>query len=221
MKKLLIGCLVILVLGAVALAVGGYFLYRAASPMLQTARDYVQGMSELGELEKDIKNTSTFTAPATNELTEAQVQRFVRVQDSVRSALGQRFDEIDKKYEHLKNNADNNANLSISEAIAAIGDIAKVFVEARRYQVNALNQEGFSQSEYSWVRSQVFQAAGVEVTNAIDLRQIEEAVRKGTGIEDVKVPELPKVNVPEKNRALVKPHLKKVEEWIPLAFFGL
>ena len=47
-----VGCLVILVLGAVVVTVGSYFLYRAASPLIQDARDYVQGMSELSELDR-------------------------------------------------------------------------------------------------------------------------------------------------------------------------
>ena len=56
MKKLLVGCLVIAVLGGVLLAVGGYMLYRAASPVIQDARNYLQGMAELGELDKNITN---------------------------------------------------------------------------------------------------------------------------------------------------------------------
>ena len=35
-----------------------------------------------------------------------------------------------------------------------------------------------------------------------------EAARKGTGIDGIEVPETPVVNVPAKNRALVKPHLE-------------
>ena len=45
-KKLLAGCLVVLVLGVIVAVVGGYFLYRAASPMLQNARNYLEGMAE-------------------------------------------------------------------------------------------------------------------------------------------------------------------------------
>lgn len=221
MKKLLIGCLVILVLGGVLLAVGGYFLYRAASPVIQNARNYLQGMAELGELEKQISNKAAHMAPANGELTEAQMQRFVRVQDSVRAALGQRMTEIEEKYKGLKANAEGNRQLSVREMLNALSDIASVFVQARRYQVSALNQEGFSQAEYSWVRNQVFQAAGVEVANTVDLEKLEEAVRQGTGVDSIRAPEMPKIDVPEQNRALVKPYLDRMGDWIPLAFFGL
>jgi hypothetical protein len=220
MKKFLVGCLVVIVLCVIALGVGGFFLYRAASPMIDNARNYLQGLSELGKLQKEIKNQSPYSAPASGELTEAQVQRFVRVQDSVRAALGQRMTEIDEKYKHLKN-ADGGRQPSFTEVMAALSELGNAFLQARRFQVNALNAEGFSQDEYSWVRDRVFQAAGVEVTNMVDLRKLEDAVERGTGIEDIGVDRLPRSNVPEKNRALVKPHLSKVDDWIPLAFFGL
>jgi hypothetical protein len=221
MKKFLVGCLVIVVLGAILFAVGAYFLYRAASPVFEDARNYLSRMAELGDLEKDITNKTPYTAPATGELTEVQMQRFARVQDSVRAALGQRMTEIEAKYADLKAKAEGGQQPSVGEMFSALGDIANVFVQARRYQINALNQEGFSQSEYSWVRDRVFQAAGMEVTNMIDLKKLEDAVRNGTGIDNIGAPRVPTPHVPEANRAIVKPYLGRMDDWIPLAFFGL
>lgn len=221
MKKLLVGCLIVLALGVIVAIAGGYFLYRAASPVLQNAKSYLQGMSELSELDDQITNQSAHIPPANRELSQAQVERFVRVQDSVRAALGQRFTEIEAKYQHLKANADDRKPPSISDALSALTDLGNLFVQARRYQIDALNKEGFSQAEYSWVRDQVFQAAGMEVTSAIDLKQLETAVRDNTGLQDLKAPELPTLDVPEKNRELVKPYLNKADQWIPLVFFGL
>ena len=95
MKKLLVGCLVILVLGVIVAVAGSYFLYRAASPMLQNAKNYLQGMAELGELDEQITNKSPYAAPANGELTPAQVDRFVRLQDSVRAARKSRGEDED------------------------------------------------------------------------------------------------------------------------------
>jgi hypothetical protein len=61
----------------------------------------------------------------------------------------------------------------------------------------------------------------MEVTAMVDLQKIEETVREGTGIENIGAPKVPSPNVPEKNRAVVKPYLAKMDEWLPLAFFGL
>jgi hypothetical protein len=222
MKKFVIGCLALLGLAAVVVAAGSYFLYRAATPYIEDARGYLRGLAELGELEKGIVNTSPHTAPVSGELTEAQMQRYARVQDHVRTALGQRMKNFEEKYKHLSGNgADTTTQPSFRDVMSALGDLANVFVEARRYQVDALNKEGFSQREYTWVRQQVFEAAGMEVANMVDLTQIERAVRDGTGVEDFKAPRLPEPDVPAKNRELVKPYLKHFDEWLPLAFFGL
>jgi hypothetical protein len=220
-KKLLVGCLVILVLGAILVGVGGYFLYRAASPVVQNARDYLDRFWQLGELEKQIANQTPFTAPENGELTKEQVDRFARVQQHVRGALGQRFNEIDAKYNTMKAEADGTEQPPVREALSALGELGGLLIDARRAQVNALNQERFSSAEYSWVRARVYQAAGVEVTSGFDFQKMAEAVRKGTGIDSIEVPDTPVVNVPAKNRALVKPHLEQMDEWLPLLFFGL
>ena len=221
MKKLVVGCLVVLVLGGIVAVAASYFLYRAASPMIQNARNYLEGMADISELEEQIANKSAFTAPANGELTEAQVTKFVRVQDSIHAALGQRFDEIEAKYKHLKGTGDSPAQPSLSDLLNAVGDLGTLFVQAKRYQVDALNRESFSQAEYSWVRDRVFQAAGIEVTSKIDFRKLEDAVRDGTGLNNLDVPRVPTLEVPETNRALVKRHLAKADQWLPLMFFGL
>jgi hypothetical protein len=221
MKKLLGGCLVVLVLGAVLLGVGAYFLYRAASPLVEDARSYLAGMSKLEEIDRGLTNTSPYAAPASGELTEAQVQRFVRVQDHVRSALGQRMTEIEAKYKDLRSSTDRSAPVQFVELMNGLREITGVYVEARRYQVEALNKEGFSQEEYSWVRDRMFQAAGLEIGSRIDLEKLQEAIRNGTGFEGITADKLPMRDVPARNRELVKPHVDRMDEWLPLVFFGL
>jgi hypothetical protein len=221
MKKLLVGCLVILVLGAIVVGVGSYFLYRAASPLIEDARGYLEGMSKLEDIERGLSNKSTYPAPASGELTEAQVQRFARVQQHVRAQLGQRMSEIEEKYKHLKANSDSNTPVAFTDVISGLRDITNVYVDARRYQVDALNKEGFSQEEYSWVRDRMFQAAGMEIGSRIDIEKLQEAVRNGTGIEGISADRLPMREVPAKNRELVKPYINQMDEWLPLVFFGL
>lgn len=221
MKKILLALLLLFALGGVMAVAATYFLYRAASGVFDNARSYVESMSELGELDKQIANQTRHVPPEGGELTEDQVARFARVQDHVRTGLGQRFEEIEKKYEHLKVNAVSGEQPSMAEMMIALGDLANLFVQARRFQVDALNRERFSQAEYSWVRDRIFQAAGVHVTSSIDLRKLEESLKQTTGIESLSAPSLPTIDVPEKNRELVKPHLGKMDHWIPLVFFGL
>jgi hypothetical protein len=223
MKKLLVGCLGILALACVLFAVGGYILYRAASPVIDSARGYLSNLSRINELDKDIANQTPFTPPATGELTEPQVQRFARVQDSVKNALGQRMTEIEEKYKRFKGTAENRQQPSFSDMVGALNDLANVLLQARHFQVNALNEEKFSRAEYSWVRDRVFQAAGKEVVNQVDLKKIEEQIRNNTGVsvDTSRAPTVPLAPVPERNRELVKPYLDRMDSWLPLAFFGM
>lgn len=221
MQKFLIGCLVIVVLAVIALGVGGYFAYRAVSPALQQARDYVTSLGRLGELadlDKQVANRGSFSAPTTGELSEAQVSRFVRVQSHVRDGLGSRMKEIETKYHSLSSDAKRQP--TPTEVFSGLADIAGLFIDAKRYQVEALNTEAFSQSEYDWVKRRVYAAAGMQIASGFDLRQLEKMARDGATQVGVEPPSIPTPDVPEHNRELVKPHLAKMQEWLPLAFFG-
>jgi hypothetical protein len=107
--------------------------------------------------------------------------------------------------------------------LSALSDLIGLFADARGFQVDALNAERFSQSEYTWVRTRVYAAAGMQVTSAFDFRKLEELAKAAQDQTGVTVPDvdLPSIEVPAKNRELVKPHLDKMDQWLPLAFFGL
>lgn len=217
MKKLLVGCLILLIVGAIGIAVAGYFAYRAASPLIESASNYVSGLKALPDLEEKIADRATFIAPENGELTADQVQRFARVQEKVRQGLGNRMGEIEKKYESLKTGS---GQPSPSEALSAMADFFGLFVDARRYQVDALNVERFSQSEYDWVRARVYAAAGMQLTSAFDLRKVEELARSGQSQIGM-TPDFDLPEAPARNRALVEPYMSQIDKWLPLAFFGL
>ncbi len=201
------------------MAVAGYLAYRAATPYIQQGREYIEAAKTLPELDARVQEQQAYAAPPSGELTAVQVERFARVQATVRAALGTRMEEIEKKYEGLKGSSDRQP--SPAELFSALREYVGLFVDARRYQVDALNTESFSQSEYEWVRARVYAAAGVQLSSAFDFRQLEQMVRSGgerAGI-DVRNVDLPEV--PERNRALVKPHMNEISSWLPLAFFGL
>ena len=68
-------------------------------------------------------------------------------------------------------------------------------------------------------------AASAQSPGAIDPalpgRYFADVDSANTGIDDIKAPTIPTMSVPEKNRALIKPYLDRMDQWIPLAFFGL
>jgi len=222
MKKVLVGCLVVLVIGVVGLGFAAFWAYRAVRPMYDSATTYLDKAKEVASLGDRIKIKSSYTAPADGELTSAQVDRFIAVQSRVRQQLGAHWSELEAKAEALKEKADSaKGELSLSEAASVFSDLTGIYMDARRAQVDALNVQKFSESEYSWVRTRVYEAAGMQLVGSIDMSAIEKAAREGAGQTGVQVPDLPKPNVPEQNLKLVKPHLAKLKESIPLAFLGL
>ncbi|MCA1584252.1 MAG: hypothetical protein LC791_05590 [Acidobacteria bacterium] len=144
------------------------------------------------------------------------MDRFARVQARVRQQLGTRMDEIEKQHASLKSNE----TPSPAEALSAVKEVFGLFVDARRYQVEALNEQKFSQSEYDWVRARVYSAAGMQFSSGFDFRKLEEMARSGQSQVGA-TPNFDLPDVPERNRTLVKPHMAKMDEWLPLAFFGL
>src|SRR5690606_36571843 len=110
-----------------------------------------------------------------------------------------------------------------TEAVGAYQDLFGLIADARRAQVDALNAQRFSQDEYRWVRARIFEAAGLSVTG-VDLSELVDKVKQG----DFQLPsgeavslDRPDAGVPAGNKALVAPHVKSLEAWLPYAVFGL
>lgn len=214
MKKILIGLLIVFMLLGIGGAVAGYyFLYRPA-------KAYVASFSKLQEIPKldaQVSNKSYFKAPTSGELTTEGVQRFVQTQQALTQRLGTRLDELDRKYKTL--NQVGEGGPSVKEALNALRDLAGLVLEAKRFQIEALNQHNFSIEEYDWTRARVYEASGIP----FDLT-FQRAIRDAAA---GKVPDFePNANstdaeVPEKNRTLVAPHQKQLTDAVGLAFFGL
>jgi len=217
MKKFAIGCAIVLVVLLVAGSIGGYFLYKKfVGPMAE----FVTNMQKVADIEKDIKNTSSFTPPESGELTEEMVSRFVKAQSHIQITLGTRMDNLKATYDKLdKTRKSENRDASVSEGMGAMRDLASLFLEGKKAQVEAMNQTGFSLQEYEWVRTQVYAAVGV-VAAGFDLKKVAEQAKAGNveGLQGADKESLP--DVPEKNKELVAPHEKQLKEWAPLAFFG-
>lgn len=216
MKKLAVGCLIILVLAAIAGAVGTWWVYRKVTTT-------VGQFAELGsvpELERSVRNTAPFAPPESGELTPVQVERLVQVQRAVRTRLGRRFAEMEQKYKALFAKREATV-IDVPELVAAYRDLAVAWMDAKRAQVEALNEVGFSLDEYRWVRRQVYAAVGLPILD-LDMSRLVENIQKGTA--EAAPGELAGSvgpSGPEANRQLVEPHRKELEENAALASFGL
>lgn len=222
MKKILAGCLIVLVIAAIGVAVAGYYAYRAMKPVIDNASSYLDKAREVTRLGEDIRIKTRFEAPANDELTASQVERFIAVQTRVRDELGDKWAEIEKTSADIKARTDTNAkDWTLIEFTSVFSEIANIWLDGRRAQVKALNIQRFSESEYQWVRRRVYEAAGVNLAGNMDLSKIEALARDNASRNGVNLKPMDLPKIPEKNIALVKPHAAKVREWIPMAVLGL
>lgn len=224
MRKFVAGCLfaVILLTGGVALVV--YLARDLVRPIVATVTGVTDGVRRLGEvtdIDRELTTTAPFEPPASGELTEAQVERFIRVQTAVKAALGTRAEAFAAKYRELSRRPDGTTEVpALPDLVAGLGDLPEAYLDAWRAQVRAMNADGFSRDEFSWVRLRVYQAAGLDAVryDARDLERVLEAMARGVQLE---APPVSLPDVPAKNRALVKPHVSQLSSWLSLAVFGL
>jgi uncharacterized membrane protein len=216
MKKLAIGCgIVVLVLGIVG-AGAAYYLYRQVS---STVAQFAE-LGEIPDLERNVRNQAPFTPPASEELTDSQVQKLVQVQSEVRRRIGERIKEFEAKYKTLAEK--NDANIADAPALLrAYGDIARTWLDAKRGQIEALNATGLSLDEYRWIRDQAYRALGQPFVD-LDIAKIVDEARRGIASETAgQLRGSMGPAGPESNRALIERFKKELEENLALASFGL
>jgi hypothetical protein len=215
MKKLAIGCVVLIAVVAIGGTIGSYMIYRKVSST-------VSGFAELAtipEIERSVTNRTPFRAPASGELSPAQLDRYLTVQRRIRTHLGARVNEFERRYRTLL--VKDSATVTDAPAlISAYRDLATGYVEAKRVQVDALNEAGLSLDEYRWVRRQAYTALGMPMMD-MDVAQLVQQVQSGgTPARPVTTTPLGLSGTPATLK-LVEPHRKVLEANAGLAFFGL
>jgi len=212
MKKVLLGCLGVSVLLVIAGGALGYFY------VYKPARSFVAGIAQFEEVPKlnaQIENQHPFSPPEGGVLTQELVDRYMKTQQSLRGRMGPRLRELETKYKMFEK--DGGQDPSLGQMVGAIQDLAGLIVEAKRAQVAALNEHGFSLAEYEWVRGTMYEALGMPLGTTF-----QDAIRQASGDHDVAAAmDRIAAEVPEVNRQLVAPLTEQLQEGMALAFFGL
>jgi hypothetical protein len=214
-NKAAIGCLTVVVLLGAGGAVGGYAAYRK----IRSGFDGFAGLSTVRELDRSVRNHSTYSPPASGELTPAQVEALLRVQAAVRTRLGERIDELQRKYQTYFDKKEATA-ADLPALVSAYGDLAEALVGGKQAQVETLNAVGFSLAEYRWVRAQAYGALDLRLMD-IDIERFIDAARTGRPPAPLEPIAPPSPSGRTANRALVAPHRKPIEDYLVLAFLGL
>lgn len=220
-RNVVLGCAVVLLLAVVAAGVAFYyFVWTPGRELIASGTEAFATVEELGRIEEGVEDRSPYAPPADRRLTGAQVERLIAVQRSVREDLGPRFEELEARYD---SRTGGDTEPSIREILGFWRELGGLATEAKRRQVEALNEQGFSLAEYEWVREQAYLALGMD-TLAVGLDDVAAAAREGgvSGLEDLsRQQERADDAVPPENRALVEPHRDELAEWAPLALLGL
>lgn len=208
LRNVLLGCLAVFVL---VLGIGGFLAYRFVyQPIRNVAANALQ-LENLTQLNEEIRNRVDFITPQDNLLTQEQVDRFVNVQEGMRESLQGTFSQLEQKYQEIEAQTENQA-MNIRQLFGAYADLFRLIVEAKRVQVQELNEQGFSLPEYQWVKEQVLFAAGLPVAG-FDLSQL-----MNESAETVaKVAE----SIPQQNVDLLAPYRETLEQYLSFSFFGL
>lgn len=214
-KKLLTGCLVVLLLALVAAGLAWQFVLK---PMWQAGGGLVEGAREWAsavDLGDDIVNQAAFAAPSDGKLTPAQVDAFVRVQSVVAREMGADLALMGRRAQAAAAERANGGGPSLQDVGQAYQELSGLLSRWRIAQAKGVNEVGLSREEYAWVRRQALAALPllVELPAAPAL------------------PGLPSVGAPDPNdeqamaaarhnAALLRPHLPLLEKTLgalPLA----
>lgn len=218
MKKVLLGCGILVGVLGIGGLVGAYFLlWKPAKSMVS---EFAK-LREIPNLNRQVQKTAAFTPPADNALTNESVDRFMRTQNAMITQLGARANELATKYKLIEKGRQNYTP-TWSELVGAYKDFAGLILEAKRAQVDALNQNGFSLAEYEWTRQRIYEAAGVPID--MDLAKLIRDVSEGklpSGDQPSSSTATTPATVPENNRTLVAPHAKILVDRAALVAFGL
>jgi len=215
MKKLAIGCLVVLVVVGAAVAGIGYYGYlKVKSSVTQLAE-----LGQIGDLERGVRIKTAFVAPASRELTAGQVDRLLQVQARVRERLGAGAAAIERNYKSLLDKKDATA-ADLPALLGAYRDLARTLIDAKKAQVEALNDLGLSLDEYRWIRTESYRALGVPFVD-MDVSRITERARNGQTAGVIEMNGALGDKGPDANVRLVEKHRKALEDYMALASFGL
>ena len=208
MNKFVSGCLIVVV---VVLVAGGTLAYKF---VFKPATEFVSGVmkvqEEIAALNEQIANQQPFQPAQDAEVNAQQFQRFLNTHQGMGSALKERLSILQDKYQAIEQQIESQQEeASIATVVAAFGDMTELILEAKRVQVQLLNQFEFSLAEYTWVRDRVYTALGAHIGQGMQIGT--EGIQKAA----------PSVDVSDELRAMVEPHKEALMETAVLAFFGM
>lgn len=207
-KKLLTGCLLVLVLLVAGLVAAWWFVLR---PMWHAGVDGAKEWISAVDLGDDISNQSPFVAPADGRMSQAQVDAFVGVQRVVAREMGPDLARLAQRTEAAAQaRAQGAADISLGDIGSAYQEMSGLLSHLRAAQAAGVNETGLSRQEYAWIRRQSLAAMSqlVEVPDLQDMAGAAGLPRFTAPDPDDPVA----LDAARHNAALLRPHLPLLEK---------
>ena len=182
--------------------------------------EQLEQIAELSTLNDRLTNRTLYAPPSDGLLTSAQLDRFARVQGSMLDDLDSGYQLLHERAEKLhgiRSEKSSSQALTIREAILLFKDLGPILSDAKTAQIDALNSEGFSMSEYRWVRERLYRSLGFTRVNNY-LEDFDEAMKGETTAE---LKPLPAAEEPGANLDLAALYSDSADTWFPFLVFGL
>ena len=157
-KKILTGCLVVVLVLVAGLGATWWFVLRpmwnAGGELVSGAKDWA-GTLDLGE---GITNDAPFAPPADGRLTPAQVQALVTVQSVVVRDMGADMAALAERARAAQAARARDQPPSLQELATAARELSTLVSKLRAAQAAGVNEAGLSRREYAFVRKQALAA---------------------------------------------------------------
>ncbi|WP_290886503.1 hypothetical protein [Arenimonas sp.] len=157
-KKLLTGCLVVVLVLVVGAGAAWWFLLRpmwnAGGEMLSGAKDWATSL-DLGD---DITNQAPYDPPADGRLTPAQVTALVKVQEVVVRDMGSDLRALAERAQQARQARAADQPPDLQDLATAYRETSALLGRLKAAQAAGVNEAGLSRDEYAFVRRQALAA---------------------------------------------------------------
>ena len=210
------GCGTFLIIVLLLFGVVGYFGYK----FFKSSYNGIKELAEIATIENDVVNQTAYVPPADGLMSLEQVESLVYIQTQVKEAIGPEFESLTSEHQNLLAELEEmNDFAKIRKLLSVSGKLVKPLSNAKRAQIDAINREGISMSEYKWLRSQAMAVLGIP-DKKLDLRELLETATGEPSEEPQEEPSSDLVVNPQ-NRQLLEPHALVLGETLMLSAIGL
>lgn len=204
MGKFLGGCLIVCLVLVIGGGAVGYYVF--VKPYTDMAGEAVVFAQELEALDGELAVRGPYQPPEDGLVSADALQRYLAVQQRMRTDMEGEMQTLQARYEALDGELESEQReASVAEIMTAYRDVGALYLEAKRAQVDALNEQRMSIDEYHWIRAQTYAALG---------RRVAVAAPDGSGQVEVS-------RVSPETRALVEAHRETLTDNYAFVWFGL